>query len=255
MKSLKLCLHCGGQEVSIDQIDKVNTPRATDTWTPVPHAAFIEQTRKGLETAGLEIVTESHALAKDGMRYFGMMQIVSQSMRDDSHALVLGLRNSHDKRFPAGLVAGAGVFVCDNLSFSGEVKEFRKHTVNIFRDLPGKIVKAIAELNDLWVSQEQRFLAYRETEISDTLAVHDLLVRAADVEKGGQMPITYLPHVLKEWRSPSHPEFNANNVWRLFNAFTEVYKRTNVHELPLRTLALHQLLDTYCGIGLEKRVN
>jgi hypothetical protein len=36
---------------------------------------------------------------------------------------VLGLRNSHDKRFPAGLVGGSAVFVCDNLAFSGEAHD------------------------------------------------------------------------------------------------------------------------------------
>ena len=46
-------------------------------------------------------------------------------------AFVVGVRNSHDKSFPAGLVIGASIFVCDNLSFSGEVKLARKHTVHV----------------------------------------------------------------------------------------------------------------------------
>ena len=54
----------------------------------------------------------------------------------EDYCWVLGLRNSHDKTFPAGIVAGASVFVCDNLSFSGEIKFARKHTRFIVRDLP-----------------------------------------------------------------------------------------------------------------------
>jgi len=34
----------------------------------------------------------------------------------------VGLRNSHDKTFPAGLVAGTRVFICANLSFSGLIQ-------------------------------------------------------------------------------------------------------------------------------------
>lgn len=45
---------------------------------------------------------------------------------------VLGLRNSPDKMFPAGIVAGASVFVCDNLSFSGVINLARKHPRFIF---------------------------------------------------------------------------------------------------------------------------
>ncbi len=41
------------------------------------------------------------------------------------------VRNSHDKTFPAGIVAGTQVPVCDNLSFAGEISLARKHTSNI----------------------------------------------------------------------------------------------------------------------------
>ena len=60
------------------------------------------------------------------MRYFGLMEIHTQKASDD-YCWVLGLRNSHDKIFPAGIVVGAAVLVCDNLSFSGEIKFARKH--------------------------------------------------------------------------------------------------------------------------------
>jgi hypothetical protein len=53
-----------------------------------------------------------------------------------SYQYVLGLRNSNNKRFAAGMVIGIAPFVCDNLAFSGEVKLARKHTVHIKRDLP-----------------------------------------------------------------------------------------------------------------------
>jgi len=51
------------------------------------------------------------------------------------YAWIVGLRNSHDKTYPAGLVAGSKVFVCDNLCFSGEVRLSRKHTRHAVRDL------------------------------------------------------------------------------------------------------------------------
>ena len=57
---------------------------------------------------------------------------------------VIGLRNSHDKVISAGVACGSGVFVCDNLCFSGEVKLARKHTANILTDLP-HLVRGIVE--------------------------------------------------------------------------------------------------------------
>lgn len=56
-----------------------------------------------------------------------------------SYRYVLGVRNSNNMRFPAGLVIGIAPFVCDNLLFSGEVTVARRHTKNILTDLPARI--------------------------------------------------------------------------------------------------------------------
>jgi hypothetical protein len=37
-----------------------------------------------------------------------------------------------------------------------------------------------------------------------------------------------LPAVLREWREPSHSDFEPRNVWSLFNAFTEILKPVSV---------------------------
>jgi hypothetical protein len=63
-----------------------------------------------------------------------------------SYQYVLGLRNSNNKRFAAGMVIGIAPFVCDNLAFSGEVKLARKHTVYIKRDLPMMIDEKLDRL-------------------------------------------------------------------------------------------------------------
>lgn len=248
-KQVKLCLHTGGEEVTFADVLASATPSATDSYVPVPHGQFVSLVKAGLEKANLEIVGESHALAKGGDRYFGLIQVAKQDEAEKDYSLILGVRNSHDKKFPAGIVAGSGVFVCDNLAFSGEVKEFRKHTVNLMRDLPFKVTSAVASLNDLWVSQDVRINAYKEASLNSSVMLHDILVSAF---QRGAMPITYLPHVLTEFKTPSHEEFSNRNVWSLFNAFTEILKRSNLHELPTRTLALHALLDEFCGINLKK---
>ena len=91
-----------------------------------------------------------------------------------------GLRNSHDKTFPAGIVAGAQIFVCDNLRFSGEVKLARKHTIHIVRDLPRLVQSAVGQLMDRWHHQDTRLATYKLTEVEDQTA-HDLVIRATDV--------------------------------------------------------------------------
>lgn len=252
MQSLKLNLHSGGVLVSLAELGNVVLPPTTETFVPVPHDFFVKQVLTGLGENGLTVVSEQHALDKEGQRYFGLLQVATgKEIEGKEYSLVLGLRNSHDKKFPAALAAGAGVFVCSNLSFSGEVTAARKHTGQIMRDLPGKVTLALGRLNALWTSQETRFNAYHETVLDNSAAVNDLLVRAW---RADAMPITYLPSVFNEWANPSHEEFRNRNVWSMFNAFTEVLKRTNIAELPARTRALHLLLDELAGVQLGSDV-
>lgn len=237
-----LLLHCGGRAVERADVQRIPTPFGTDTWTPIPHLEFVTQVEQTLKSNGLFVGTQAHSLSHNGQRYFGLMEI-QRSESSAEYCWVLGLRNSHDKTFPAGITAGASVFVCDNLSFSGEVKLSRKHTLNIRRDLPKLTQTAVGKLMDRWHHQDRRMAVYQETSIDDRNA-HDLIVRATDV---GVCPNQLIPRVLKEWREPRHEVFRVRTVWSLFNAFTEALKG-NLVELPRRTESLHGLFD--CQVKL-----
>ena len=243
MKSCNLVLHCGAASVDRTAVKAVRTPISTPTWSPIPHLRLVEQVERALSAAHLTIVNQAHALSHAGDRYFGLIQVATARATGD-YALVLGLRNSHDKRFPAGLVAGAQVFVCDNLSFHGEVELSRKHTRFIGRDLPLLTERAIGQLQEKWHGQEQRIERYMHHALDDRDA-HDLMVRAVDV---GVCPVTVLPKVVEEWRAPSHEVFRQRTVWSLFNGFTESLKG-NLPLLPARTQALHGLMDGYVGLA------
>jgi hypothetical protein len=247
MQRTNLILHCGANNVEREQLLRVATPPRTSTWVPIPHARLLSCVQDSLTRAGLTIVHEAHGLTRDGGRYFGLLQVANGDSAPD-FGLVVGLRNSHDKSFPAGLVVGATIFVCDNLSFSGEVRLARKHTVYVERDLPQLVGRAVGRLGEQRHSQAQRFAAYKRQEIGDREA-HDLMIRALDARV---LPVTRLPKILQEWRQPRHQEFHEGKTgWRLFNAFTEMLKG-NLEDLPRRTQALHGLLDTACGLVLAR---
>lgn len=241
-----LIVHCGGRHASREKIEQAPIPQRTKSWVPIPHHRLLNQVEATLEGQGFRIVSEAHALwGEQGERYFGLLELQNGKTHDD-YTLVVGLRNSHDKKFPASLSCGNQVFVCDNLSFSGEVSLSRRHTRFIERDLPQIVNRAVGKLTDLRGLQDLRIGAYQARKIQDRSA-HDLIVRAVDSRV---IPVTQLPRVVKEWREPSHPEFteNGKTVWRLFNAFTEVLKGRCLELLPGRTQALHGLLDSTCGL-------
>lgn len=236
-----LVLHMGAAEATMEEVRAVVTPEATESWSPIPHALLYETVTKELTATGLEIEDEAFGLyGKQGERFFATVALAAT--RSDYRTIV-GLRNSHDKSNPAGLVAGNTVFVCDNNSFFGEVSMARKHTVNILRDLPGLTNRAVAKLNDLRGFQDTRFDQYKEWAIDDTM-VHDFIIRLIDNDV---LPVTKVKDVLREWRTPSHDEFKPRTAWSLFNAVTEGLKGAYTM-LPRRTITLHGMLDAVVGV-------
>jgi hypothetical protein len=238
MKLNNLVLHCGGAAVEQEQLERVATPESVGRWQPIGHAELAGQVRRGLENAGMKILTEAHALNRGGAQYFGLMQVAIDGHENDDWGTVVGLRNSHDKRFPAALALGSSVFVCDNTAFTGEVVLARRHTTHIRRDLPEVTARAVGRLTDFAGQTERRADSYRKREVGNAEA-HDLIVRALDAQA---ITTTMVPRVLEQWRAPNHPEFKDRNLWSLYNGFTETLKG-GLLKLPRRSEALHGVLD------------
>lgn len=245
MQRNNLILHCGAQAVNREQLLEVQTPRAEGRWQPIAHHELVDLVERTIESKGSRIVERADALSPNGARYFGLMQVAEPDAPEGEFGHVVGIRNSHDKTFPAGLCCGAALFVCDNLSFSGEVVLARRHTVNIWRDLPQMAARAVGKLGDLRLQHEQRVDGYKNHTLTDTEA-HDILVRALDARA---ITATKLPKMLAEYRAPRHPEFQDRNAWSLYNAFTEISKGSLL-QLPNRSEAMHGVLDVHCGLAL-----
>ena len=242
MKLNNLYLHCGGATVSPEQLERVATPQPEGRWHPISHHSLVDQVQSGLEAAGMRVVNTAHAVNRNGAQYFGLMQVMLTDHASDEWGTIVGLRNSHDKRFPAALAMGSAVFCCDNLSFQGQVVLSRKHTTNIMRDLPQVTNRAVGKLAALAGSSERRATTFKDREMGNREA-HDLVIRSLDA---GAITTTMVPKVLEQWRRPNHSEFRDRNLWSLYNAFTETLKG-GLLKLPFRSDALHGVLDTAAG--------
>jgi len=240
-----MLLHCGGRIIERDALFDIETPRATDTWFPLPHRHLVEEVENRLTDVGFELVCSTHAVSHDGHRYFGILEVSPRGdIFQNGHGWVVGLRNSHDKTFPAGIVAGTRVFVCDNLAFSGLIQIRRKHTRFAVRDLHQLTARAVGQLGDKLARMETRISAYRDMRLTDSRA-HDLVIRATDCRA---ITPSQIPEVLGHWRRPEHEEFRPRNAWSLFNACTEAYKSANPHTAIVRCEALHGLFDGAAGV-------
>lgn len=238
-------LHCGAGKVDRSEVEQVTTPVGTETWYPLAHADLITEVETQLLSVGFTITRDVHALSHGGSRYFGIFELETPGQAARDYSWIVGIRNSHDKTYPAGLVAGSKVFVCDNLAFTGEVRISRKHTKHAVRDLRHLTARAVGQLGDRFHQLDQRIDAYRHQRITDRQA-HDVIVRALDCRA---LTCSQIPDVLDEWRKPRHQEFEPRNAWSLFNACTEVLKGANPYAVVARSQALHGLFDGVVGLS------
>jgi hypothetical protein len=241
-----LILHCGGEKVDFSAVRASVTPEPQDAHYPIPHARILDLAVEGLERQGLHVVSGEHALAKEGMRYFGLLQLTNGADHGD-FGLVAALRNTHDKSFAASMALGSRVFVCDNLAFSGEVTFARKHTRHAMMDLPRLVNDALGRLGTLKRSQEIRIEGYKAAELNDDQA-YATIVRATMAKV---IPNARIRDVVEQWHEPVHEEFMPRTGWSLFNGFTEILKRYPVEQIPTRTQVLHGLLDSACGLSFS----
>ena len=249
-----MMLHCGAELIERDALDGLPEPVGTDTYFPIAHRDLLSQLEDAIDESNMEIVDQSHGLTKEGDRYFGVLQVQQKAViGSDGSSLMeqfghlIGIRNAHDKSISASVCMGQRVFVCDNMSFSGEIQLSRRHTKNIMRDLPGLVSQATAKLIDKRGDVLARFENYKQTELTTTEA-HHLIVTAA---KQRALPKSRIMDVVQQWEAPNHAEFEDRNAWSLYNAFTEVYKQQNLHATVKRSQRLNGLLDQHTGYAVQ----
>jgi len=216
----KLVLHRGGWESTKADLASVPVPESTGSYVPVPYTRFVEEVELHVPRFGLTITEERFALARDGAQMFGVLSCTNGNGSGKDYALAIGLRNSLDRSIAVGMTAGVHVLVCENLAFSGEVSMQRKHTANVFRDLPDLIYRMLSKVSTMRKRQETEIEAMKARELAPPEA-HHLMV---EVIRARALPASQLPKVLAAWDEPVHPEFQPRTAWSLYNAFTDLAK-------------------------------
>jgi len=217
----QLMLHRGGWEATKADLASVAVPEPTGSYHPVPYSRFVEEMELHVPRFGLTVQSRQFALAREGNQMFGVLTCTNGHNAGD-YALAIGLRNSYDRSLSVGLVAGTRVFCCDNLAFSGEVAMRRKHTTNVFRDLPDLIYRMLSQVTVLKARTDEEIAGMKALPLAPERA-HHIMVEAI---QAGVTPASRLPKVIEAWESPTHKEFQPRTAWSLFNAFTEVQKES-----------------------------
>jgi len=227
-------LHVGAKAIDYDGLRTLETPDATATHVPIPHFRVVDLMKSTLAMYGHEVTAEHYGVTEDGARFFGLLSLKSgYGQYEDT----VGLRNSHDKRFPIGVGFGSRVFVCDNLAFVADHVIRRKHTANAKRELPGLVMELIEPLALQREGQHQKLLAYQGTPLNDQQVNHGIM----SMYREGVINVQRIADVVEAYDKPPH-DWGAPTAWRLLNAATFALNGRVMENADV-TPRLHKIID------------
>lgn len=235
---MTLMLHAGAEATDYAGLRALVTPDATVSHVPIPHHSVVDMVKYSLGFFGHDLVEEHYGVTPDGARFFGVLVLKSPY---GDYTDMVGLRNSHDKKFPIGIAIGSRVFTCDNLAFLGEHVIKRRHTPNAKRDLPGLVAEVIEPLGIQRKRQFDTFERYKASPLDDLLADHAIM----QMYRRDVINVTRIGEVLDAYEKPQFDWGEQRTAWRLFNATTFALTG-KVTENPKATKDLHDIIDGVC---------
>jgi hypothetical protein len=211
----ELLAHRGAQIVSRAQLKEYVTPEATETFKPVGHAQLVETLTQVMQDRGLFITKEQFAVQNH--RLFGVFDLEWQKMEE--YGAAVGFRHANDKSMPIVIAVGARVWLCDNLSYLGELITMRKHTAKL--DLAEEMDRAMFRYMQGWRKLKDDIEIQQQAEIEERRAKTLIY----DIFRNKILPLRLFPLVTESYEGATKDQKGTG--WILHNACTA----------PLKTLA------------------
>jgi hypothetical protein len=222
----KLVVHAGGIRRSRTELASLHTPPPTDTWKPVPHSLLVGELIRGLERQNVVVVKDDYAtMGKDDAKLFGAMNLRIPDLDTAEFSMALGLRGANDKSMSIQVLAGARIFVCDNLAFSGgsgSVFLKKRHTsrLDLAAIVPNAIDQFLEKAGAFKIDLE-KMMNHALTDNRAKEVIHDSFAGVSPV-----MPLRCFPDVSRLYfdDDEQRDKFPDRTLWSLNNAFTEAVK-------------------------------
>lgn len=225
----------GNNRVTEAEVIQVPAVPFTKSFHPVHHRQVLDAIRSGVVATGLEIVKTEYVLANNGNRMFGIWDL---NGGNDELCWSIGIRNSMDKSMALGITAGTRVFVCENLAFSGEFVEFRRHTKGlIYDELEFMAYRAMKKM----VSNLTKFQAWHEGLKNFSLTEWDAKILLVEIMTNSIIP----PSKFARFSELYFGGVYDPTLWGFHETVTDVLRDSNLLALPKKNRMLNGMLDTY----------
>lgn len=225
----------GSNRVTEAEVLQVPAVPFTKSFHPVHHRQVLDAIRSGIVAVGLEIIRREYVLANNGNRMFGIWDLSGGS---DELCWSIGIRNSMDKSMALGITAGCRVFVCDNLAFSGDFVEFRKHTKGlVYDELEFMAYRAMKKM----VLNLTRFQAWHEGLKNFPLTEWDAKILLVEIMTNNIIP----PSKFARFNELYFGGVYKPTLWGFHESVTDLLRDSNLLALPKKNRMLNGVLNTY----------
>lgn len=216
---------------------------------PVAHAVLVDSIHQEVDRRGYLVKREQLALAANQHAIFGVMDLVAKDdqvnlVGNQERGMSFGFRNSTDQSMAIKAVAGARVFVCDNLALSGSMFAMERMNTSGL-DLGAAIATGFDKFLKHAHVLDVQIARLQISEISDGMAKQMIF----DVFSARVMPIRLFDDVERFYFRPSDetPDCQPRSLWGLHNACTRAMKDLS----PVRGFSATVALGNLFGMRAE----
>ena len=216
----------------------VALPQHGGRYAVIPHGQVIDDTRRELAVAGLQIKSEQYKTTKDGQIAQGIYQLATT--KDPDMGMMFAWSNSYNKMLRFKCAIGGHVFVCMNGVVSGDIANFkRKHTGTALNEVLSMMQFQIQHAQEYFdkLIEEKEMLKQVTLSKRDQGALLGRLFAEEEI-----LTLTQVGIVKREIDTPSF-NYNANpdSAWSMYNHVTLALKDSH----PYHYLTDHQRVHDF----------
>lgn len=231
---------------SEEDLRKVELPKRTVSYTPVPNSLIFDILNEQLDNLHLSVKQSDLTMSSGGKRFIGLYDIESD---DESLGYRIGFKNSYDGSMSFGMGIGSVVWLCSNGMVHGEIAEKRVHRGNADLEVEEMIKIGLGEYQKRH-SENQRIKKELEGIYCSRGDISRIL---GDICLNGVMNGNELSRMKKEVISSSLFNNLTNcptgfSAWDLYNHGTEVLKGSSFNSYFDKHNSLHNLFVSEFGL-------
>ena len=221
---MSLIVHAGANCLTLDELKALPEPkRLGSAHAPVPHAYLVESIEVEAMERGYDVTKMDLALSRDQSTLFGVIDLVPPGVVDvTDRGTSIGFRNSTNSTLAIKIVAGAKVFVCDNLALSGDMIAMqRRNTTGL--DMETELREAFQKFVQHASALDVKIATMQMTMITDIVAKTQIF----DIFNSKVMPVHLFDDVSEFYFKPTDEmtDCTPRTQWGLHNAFTRAMKK------------------------------